>query len=632
MSQGATISIMMIMIIVVVGLGIYLMNAGTCSGPDSNASYKYNDEGECVIDKCNAGYVLEGNVCITDSCSGPDLNASYKYNDDGECVIDKCNAGYALEGGYCIKQIDHTANMQAGKIPVNCEIGGYIEGPCVNGVGRQLTGEPGRCGTGVKRFTADPSAFTMANSLGECENYSYTEACEVECREVGCSAKEENYTKTDGVCRGLDGNPIGGDTNLCGTGYQIYEVDPATAGYFDTDELRDNWVAENWKDCTPLKKSCDVICEPGMNSSGCPELSEDAETSYVLGGNQEPACFPKEYAVALLKGDTVYDSFKAYEPLTRETARQAGITSMNKLPQGYFIRYKSGMADFKEYTIKGCTRAQLEPCVQPTISQDCKTREDMVQACYDVGCGQQKKKKINVVIDEEAWGLGSCDRSKLGEYVVNCSEAKTLDCCSSENEMHWKTSTGKCSVNGERLMEQDNCSMLGLDTVPTKYEECCYKTEWPKEFSSARCNLDERNGFEKQTRTVINCGTEPGYQYVPNYDCGMIHGVRSMVVKGMGEQGGGGMIVTLKSGDQEEVYAYSGETDTHTFQSDVIVKAISGNVQAGGTDAWAEMYLYDSAGKKLFSTSAGVNTYKPRATLNIKNPAYETPDWVIPRK
>lgn len=92
------------------------------------------------------------------------------------------------------------------------------------------------------------------------------------------------------------------------------------------------------------------------------------------------------------------------------------------------------------------------------------------------------------------------------------------------------------------------------------------------------------------------------------------------------------MIVTLKSGDQEEVYAYSGETDTHTFQSDVIVKAISGNVQAGGTDAWAEMYLYDSAGKKLFSTSAGVDTYKPRATLNIKNPAYETPDWVIPRK
>ena len=106
-----------------------------------------------------------------------------------------------------------------------------------------------------------------------------------------------------------------------------------------------------------------------------------------------------------------------------------------------------------------------------------------------------------------------------------------------------------------------------------------------------------------------------------------------MVVVGAGSRGGGGMTVTLKSGDQKEVYAYSGETKKHTFQSDVSVKAISGSVKAGKSDAWATMYLYDSAGKELFKMkSPGASKYKPKVTVNIQKPAYETPDWVIHHK
>ena len=481
----------------------------------------------CVVLIAGGGYYYtttleeEEDGKKTGSCQGTDANAVYEYDENEDCSFTKCKDGYVRESGYCIQQRDYSAENDAGLTPKNCEIGNYIEGPCVDTNGRQLTGEPGRCGTGVKRFTADPDSFTMANSLGGCDNFSYTEACEVACKEVGCSATDENYTKTDGVCRGMDGEPVGGDTGRCGTGYQIYEVDPATAGNFATDELRDAWVAENWKDCTPLKKPCDVICEPGMESSGCLELSKDAETSYVLGGDQKPGCFPKKYAVDLLKGKTMYDPYKSYEPLTRATAELRGITSMDQLPEGYMIKYRSGIADFTDYTLKGCATAQLEVCQQPTISDDCTTRAEVVQACYDVGCNQQRKKKINVVVDKEAWGLGSCDTSQLktGKEVV-CSEDKTPACCSADNDNHWTEpiSGYTCSEEGKyNLVNTNACSTLGMENPPTRTKDCCYIGEW----DSGVCS-DDTYAKKTYTRIVLNpelCGNKDTTTTKTDYSC-----------------------------------------------------------------------------------------------------------------
>jgi hypothetical protein len=435
-----------------------------------------------------------------------DVNAIYEYDDDGNCVFKECKSGFALEGGYCIKQLDYTADMRAGIIPVNCEIGGYIEGPCVDEFGRQLTGESGRCGTGMKTFTADPSAFSMANSLGECENYTYTESCEVPCRTLDCNATDDNFTKTDGVCRGLDGNPIGGDTNRCGSGYQFFEVDPATAGNFESDELRDAWVAENWKDCTPLKKTCNVVCETGMESSGCPELTTDTGAAYVQDRNGDPACFPKDIAVSLLKGETLYDKYDMpMEKLTRGRAKELEITSMDQLPSGYSILYKSDVVDFADYTLKGCATAKLEPCTQPTVSDDCVLRADVTQVCYPTGCGKQHKKKVEYVIDKPAWGDGACDMSKLGPDTVECTEESSPVCCSSDNDAHWTEPIGgyTCSADGTyNLVNTSACSTFGMTSIPTRTENCCYVSEWER----GECNVDGRPGYRKYTRNLPNPG------------------------------------------------------------------------------------------------------------------------------
>ena len=439
-----------------------------------------------------------------EECQGIDINAVYNYDENEDCSFTKCKDGYVRESGYCIQQRDYSSDNDAGSIPKNCEIGKYIEGQCVNpGNGRQLTGERGRCGTGVKTFTADPDSFTMANSLGSCDNYTYTEACEVPCDTVACNAKDENYTKTDGVCRGLDGNPLGGNTGNCGSGYQIYEVDPATAGSFSTDELRNAWVAKNWKDCTPLKKTCEVMCKPGMTRSGCPDLTKDIGAAYVQDVNGEKACLPKNIAIALLKGETRYDRVTMpMEKLSRASAELKGITSMADLPEGYSILYKSDAIDFRDYNLKGCATAQLESCRQPTKPDDCVTGANVVKVCYDVGCGQQKKKDINVVVEKDAWGSGSCVTSKLGTKTVDCSEDATPACCSSDNDSHWTEPLSyTCSTNGTyNLVNTNACSTLSMRNPPTRTKQCCYVGSWVK----GQCNQDKVLDRVKYTRSVVN--------------------------------------------------------------------------------------------------------------------------------
>ena len=579
----------------------------------------------------------------TGSCSGTDANGLYEYDDDGNCVFKGCKLGYALEGGYCIKQLDYTADMRAGNIPVNCEIGGYIEGHCVDEFGRQLTGESGRCGTGMKTFTADPSAFSMANTLGECENYTYTESCEVPCRTLDCNATDDNYTKTDGVCRGLDGNPIGGDTNRCGSGYQIFEVDPATVGNFATDELRDAWIAENWKDCTPLKKPCSVVCETGMESSGCPDLSDgDFETSYVMDNNGLPACLEKDLAVSILKGEVPYQ--RDYHPmkiLSRQEAKNKGIT-MDTLPEGYRILYRTGVTDFSDFNAKGCDTAVLEPCSQPTTNENCTLRTDVIKACYPVGCGQLNKKDIQVVVEEDAWGSGTCDMSKLVQDTVDCTEERSPECCSPDKEIHWVTdNSATCESDGKRFMRQNNCSMLGLDPKPTKKENCCYISP---DYVSQGCNQDNQFGKEKFIRTVVNCGPDvSSVKYEDNNKCDWLYGVKTMSVHQLAGNGQTRMKIYYYNSDDTEYsnpreaslsgMTYNGEK-TWDFDNPVIVYKIEGDVydnSGGSAETYGRISLKDENGDTLVSYESPMTKYggsKPnKVWIYTTKPGHETPNW-----
>ncbi len=483
----------------------------------------------------------------TGSCSGTDANGVYEYDDDGNCVFKECKSGYALEGGYCIRQRDYTADMDAGNIPVNCEIGGYIEGPCVNEFGRQLTGMPGSCGTGTKTFTSDPSVFKPANALGGCdEGLSYTETCEVPCIENKCLASEEHYTKTDGVCRGLDNLPLGGDTNRCGTGYQIFDVNPDSVVGFATTELRDAWIAENWKDCTPLKKPCDVICKEGMEPSGCPILGNDMQTSWVNDYKGDKACFPKEVAYSLLEGKSVYDDFNMpYEKLTYEAAKARGINSMSELNRGFSIKYKSGVVDFSEMVQKGCTTAQLVPCDQPTYSSDCEYEKIYTGTCSNEACGDKLYKPFEMQVKRPAWGEGECNKPDVMNGNDECLEEEPKRCCDPDIDSDWKADPVEqaCPVSGFFTYEanpfEDECETRGatgdeLNASGLKMVPCCYETDWVPEdqcidggendgkikstrFSTAGCGKKSNDGTDVQyTETFGDKDCRQHCQYTPD--------------------------------------------------------------------------------------------------------------------
>jgi hypothetical protein len=557
----------------------------------------------------------------TGSCSGTDANGVYEYDDDGNCVFKGCKSGYALEGGYCIIQRDYTADMDAGIIPVNCEIGGYIEGPCVDEIGRQLTGESGRCGTGMKTFTADPSAFSMANSLGECENFTYTESCEVPCRTaVDCNATDDNYTKTDGVCRGLDGNPIGGDTGRCGTGYQIYEVDPATAGNFESDELRDAWVAENWKDCTPLKKTCNVVCETGMESSGCPDLSDgDFETSYVMDNNGLPACLEKDLAVSILKGEVPYQ--RNYHPmkiLSRQEAKNKGRT-MDTLPEGYKILYRTGVTDFSDFNAKGCDTAVLETCFQPTTNENCTLRTEVTRACYPTGCGKPHNKDIQVVVEEDAWGSGTCDMSKLGPDTVGCTEEMEPECCSVDNDNHWTTPVSySCSSDGTyNLVNTSACSTFGMTSIPTKTENCCYVHAWEE----GECNQDNQDGKRKYTRTIDNvslCGVtqlnsgvrgqdsmstvNPTVKYSVDGRCAYLEGVKTVKITGSSSSSDADPTIYFQPLTGSTAIL-QGLNDAYTFDAPVSIRRVRAGLYGGNSQITAQALDNEGNILKTFSVT-----------------------------
>jgi len=432
MSQGATISIMMIMVMVVVGLGIYLMNAGTCSGPDSNASYKYNDEGECVIDKCNAGYVLEGNVCITDSCSGPDLNASYKYNDDGDCVFDECNEEFFLQDGLCLRRLDVNArnseNFSGGGVPVNCEIDGYTFGQCKSTeTGEVLTGDQGNCGIGTRGKY--PNVTIGATGGGTCEADT-TEDCEVPCRDV-CTAPDDLWVTDDNAeCRAIRNGQsvvLGSESGYCGQGTKV-----KTLTLPETTNVEEYKTSINFSSCEPEKvEACSVPCENNLVDVGCPTSLNSWDWVYANNG----AVYTEESAKQVINRQITFDEAVPMPAVSREYAinldaldEATGEINEDKIPKGKKIKFKAGENHSYDYlTEQNCSIVELEDAQAPRVKTDCVI-EDVVGQCQSVGCGQPLERTITPTMTKPTWGDGVCNIPTAGTEVCQGQYAKS--CCS----------------------------------------------------------------------------------------------------------------------------------------------------------------------------------------------------------
>jgi hypothetical protein len=460
MSQGATISIMMIMVMVVVGLGIYLMNAGTCSGSDSNASYKYNDEGECVIDKCNAGYVLEGNVCITtappenktDSCSGPDLNASYKYNDDGDCVFDECNEEFFLQDGLCLRRLDVNArnseNFSGGGPPVNCQIRSYTWGQCISDeTGQVMSGiEPGNCGKGNRTGTAYD--YDAAINGGSCEDFETTEECEVTCPKI-CPTDAKYYTPVPGTCMS-GGNKLSTNDDYCGTGTQQMILDKSKLTDEELDGLsRDDYFNQNWKDCPGMTTICSVECTENQTRKVCPETDETVQMSYVVDTEGNPICFKKEIAQQIMRGENVEDIYANEHKEPDVSAKLLWDENENKYietirPTGYKIKFRAN-GTFNQG--ENCAAMILEDCGAPVTHKDCEYEINghITKSCGLVEgavCGQYKQ-TVKDKVTRPAYDGGSCEAG-TGESEVSCTinDAPSVDCCAEVATGKWTAVTG----------------------------------------------------------------------------------------------------------------------------------------------------------------------------------------------
>ena len=463
MSQGATISIMMIMVMVMVGLGIYLTNreklkkTGSCSGSDSNASYKYNDKGQCAIDKCNSGYVLADNevICITSNDS--DSNGS-------------SGSGGSGSGG----------SGSGGSGSLDCTIDGYTFGQCKSKeTGEVLTGDQGNCGIGTREKY--PNITVGATGGGTCEANT-TEDCDVPCRSV-CTAPDNLWVTDDNAeCRAIrDGQSLvlGSESGYCGQGTKVKKLTLP-----ENTNLEEYKTSINFSSCEPEKvEACSVPCENNLVDIGCPTSLNSWDWVYANDG----AVYTEESANQVINREITFDEAERMPAVSRQQAidlgalnEDTGEINEGKIPLGKKIKFKAGENNSYEYlTEQNCSIVELEDAQAPRVKTDCIITE-LKSECKNVGCGRLLQKTITPTVTLPAWGDGVC----------NIPAARTEDCQD-------QYATNCCDT-----------AVAGDFTAVTGDEGCFFKENlWKRKYTRtghAGCSFENKEKF----RTDSSCNRE----------------------------------------------------------------------------------------------------------------------------
>ena len=435
MSQGATISIMMIMVMVMVGLGIYLTNRekpkknGSCSGSDSNASYKYNDKGQCAIDKCNSGYVLADNgvICITSNDS--DSNGS-------------SGSGGSGSGG----------SGSGGSGSLDCTIDGYTYGQCKNTeTGQVLTGDQGNCGDGTREKYPNITIGATGGG-GTCEENTI-EDCEVPCRDV-CTAPDDLWVTDDNAeCRAIrDGQSVvlGSDSGYCGQGTKV-----KTLTLPETMNLEEYKTNINFSYCEPEKvEACSVSCENNLIDVGCPTSLNSWDWVYANDG----AVYTEESANQVINREITFNQAVLMPAVSRQEAINSGALNQltgeidaEKIPLGKKIKFKAGENHSYDYlTEQNCSIVELEDTRAPRIAENCVI-EDVAGQCESVGCGMPQQKKITPTVTSPAWGTGTCIPGR--EFNEICPNLNGPQCCYGNGDWKPEGSCGEYVTNKQRYKQ-----------------------------------------------------------------------------------------------------------------------------------------------------------------------------------
>jgi hypothetical protein len=389
-------------------------------------------------------FKAEGDTCTVEN---GDVNGIYTVNAKKECVLSNCTTGWTMSGTTCVEKspsyIVFDEKSQEGVESTDCVISGYTSGPCKR-EGKILTGYGDLYGEGTLEKYATVSA--PATGLGKCDDMKLTETCYVN-PVPACKAPAALWTSEGENCTAI----INGQTRTlatgsgyCGVGTKIKtlkesNITPSMRGTMTVDEYK---TSVNWNACQETQSSsCNVLCGDNDVASECPNTTG---MTWIAAG--EGACYKKNDAIAVIKGEMAFEDIEVEPPITRQEAIESGalkdgVIDASLLRKGLNIFYLAG-GNFsrEELREKGCSIYYTKECEPVRTSVNCAFDEDP-GTCGEIACGVKKERIITRTVTLPAWGnLGTCDIVGTEPTSTGCDTAP--DCCDSKYVGDWKAVEG----------------------------------------------------------------------------------------------------------------------------------------------------------------------------------------------
>ena len=469
------------------------------------------------------------------SCTGPEQNGFYDFDEDGNCVLKGCYTGYLPQNNGCVKLSRFTGNEA-----VNCEISGYTYSGC--------TPKPDRkCGEGAGTREKYPNIEKYATGGGTCE-YVTSEDCDIECP-TNCSILPEHYSSVvDAACIGksTDGESVtlGTESGYCGSGEEQLQLIPENIRLEDAEAVGFNTVEAYLAYANPggvcpqtTPTACNVDCNQTasdgnpMEDIGC--NYSRTEYAYISDKSGPAICFNTESVKQYLGG--TLDKPQPLETITASSVRRTdGSYDMSLIPEdkkrGVHLLYRaSNNLSFDNLVKNKCHLYKTEQCDAPKESVDCVLGNNVPDTCDMFnGCGQSYSKTITRVMTQQAFGDGRLCNEKYGSddfhgmtysSTDNCQNAER---CCEDND--YKPVEGTCSNQGFQTyrLNDDYCEKTNLlGDVSYEFPEevtklCpvnCAQSAW-SDWGECEYNNETGNYVKKRTRTTttpaLNDGTACG--------------------------------------------------------------------------------------------------------------------------
>ena len=486
--------------------------------------------------------IWEGKGERSGVCAGPDKNAAYMYNENGDCTFIGCKPGYFEQNGICIQQRDRSDDVYGGQEAVNCEYDGY------ESVSTCILKDPNvTCGIGVGTIQKQPKVVKSAIGGGSCPGMIEVD-CDKKCPNICTIDKDEAYTEVEGgkVKASYEGRivDLGKDTGFCGTGTTTREYNPRgisnqfllDSGYASLQEYLD--VVNPGNVCQGSEPYIvDVPCEIGDNG----EPMRDVSCSYGLriyepikskANTGEPACFNTSVAEDFIAGNITFSELQEGElpiitpddvPLNDDGEYDWSQVSDDKR-KGRRILYLSGLGISAE-KLQGnkCTLMTTQECDARIQDVDCVIGEILDRGdCSDTVCDNNQQQSLTWGVVTRQFGNGkACDKYTPVTYLP-CT-TQSIDCCT---DADYKKGDAECEANGyvTYTLDTTNCEKNGLPE--TKEVPCCYQSGWEPVTGYEGCEFKGNIWKRKYTRTVTDgCTGDDAitekYEYNDdcNYDC-----------------------------------------------------------------------------------------------------------------